>query len=393
VMRFMRFVDARCSISVLVVTTVFTFGACGGSSTAPTPGPTLDTTLASLATSVLPAVDLASCLEGRHDSACFNARTVGSSSVSVAAVVNSAPTNLTWSANGTTVLLVWTSPALGDPAVSYIIEAGSSSGLSDLASVNTGNTSTSLTVSGVPPGVYYVRVRARNGGGTGAASSEIVVIVGGGGSCAGAPRSLTASSTGSGVSLSWAAPVSGVPISYVIQAGSASGRSDLAILDTNSTVLTFTATGVSPGTYYVRLYSRSTCGLSGSSNEAQVSVMAAGSAGNVSGNWVGTLTQSTNTFAYRMQLAQTGSQVTGTAHIERALQAQYFADFAVSGSVDANGAFRFQELRITAQNPPPGASWCVKSGTLQYSTTQQRRLMGNWTAPGCVPGTIDLLSP
>jgi hypothetical protein len=79
--------------------------------------------------------------------------------------------------SGSTVVLSWVPGAGGN--TSFILEAGSASGLSNLVNADEGNTTT-LTATGVPDGTYYVRVRGRNGCGVGAPSSEIVVNVPGG---------------------------------------------------------------------------------------------------------------------------------------------------------------------------------------------------------------------
>jgi hypothetical protein len=57
----------------------------------------------------------------------------------------------------------------------YRVEAGSAPGLSNLASLVVATPS--FVTSGVPSGVYYVRVRALSAAGTGPASNEIVVAV------------------------------------------------------------------------------------------------------------------------------------------------------------------------------------------------------------------------
>jgi len=87
------------------------------------------------------------------------------------------------------------------------------------------------------------------------------------------------------ISLAWLAPASGSPSSYVIRAGSAPGLSNLADFDTGSTALTFVAPGVPSGSYYVRLYSRSGCGLSAASNEVLVFVVGFSSDVQVSVSW------------------------------------------------------------------------------------------------------------
>jgi hypothetical protein len=75
---------------------------------------------------------------------------------------------------GSTVNLTWEAP-LG-PATGYIIEAGSATGLANLGTLAVGAV-TSFSVPRVPPGTYYVRVRAVNALGRGVASEEIVVVV------------------------------------------------------------------------------------------------------------------------------------------------------------------------------------------------------------------------
>src|SRR5262249_11516211 len=68
------------------------------------------------------------------------------------------------------------------------------------------------------------------------------------------PIGLTTSSSGSSVFLAWNAPTGGgAPSAYTIEAGSASGRSDLANFSTGSTATSFSAGGVGNGTYYIRV--------------------------------------------------------------------------------------------------------------------------------------------
>src|SRR5207245_8805287 len=77
-----------------------------------------------------------------------------------------------------TVTLAWTAPT-SFPASTYVVEAGSASGLADLLYVDTGSRQTTFTASPVSPGNYFVRIRARSEDGTmSAASNEILVAVG-----------------------------------------------------------------------------------------------------------------------------------------------------------------------------------------------------------------------
>ena len=86
-----------------------------------------------------------------------------------------APTNLTGSVSGSSVVLAWLQSSTGCPATGFIVHAGSAPGLSNIAVINVG-TATSLSAI-APPGRYYVRVIAVNAAGAGPASSEIIINV------------------------------------------------------------------------------------------------------------------------------------------------------------------------------------------------------------------------
>ena len=85
----------------------------------------------------------------------------------------SAPPGLGATATAATAHLTWSAAAR---ATSYILEAGSATGLANLAVFDTGSSATSFATP-APQGTYYVRVRARNACGIGAASNEAVVAV------------------------------------------------------------------------------------------------------------------------------------------------------------------------------------------------------------------------
>lgn len=88
------------------------------------------------------------------------------------------PSNLAASVSGSTVTLTWTAPSSGDAASSYVVEAGSTPGASNLAAVATGNTLRSFSANNVANGTYYVRVRAANGANLSSPSNEVVVTIG-----------------------------------------------------------------------------------------------------------------------------------------------------------------------------------------------------------------------
>jgi hypothetical protein len=186
--------------------------------------------------------------------------------VSSDAVATAVPTNLQATVTGTTVRLTWDPPAQGTPAA-YVIEAGSTTGASNLASFDTGSSASSLTTS-APPGTYYVRVRARSGSAVGGPSNEIVVNVGGACLAPPAPTGLTRTVNNSSVQLLWLAAAGAT--SYIVEAGSSSGASNLLVSNIgNLTTLNATA---APGTYYVRVRAVNACGSSAPSSEVVIVV-------------------------------------------------------------------------------------------------------------------------
>jgi Fibronectin type III domain len=169
------------------------------------------------------------------------------------AVAPGAPQNLTAVVSGNTVTLTWNAPFMGGVPTGYVVNASLSPGGAIIATLPVSGTS--LVVTDVPSAVYYVHVRAVNLDGESPASNEVIVAVpSGGSSCTSppnAPTNLSAGVAENVVTLSWSAPVGGcAPTSYVIQAGSAPGLSNLAVLNVgSSTSLTVSAP---PGTYFVR---------------------------------------------------------------------------------------------------------------------------------------------
>ena len=178
------------------------------------------------------------------------------------------PGALTGSLENGVATLSWSVPAHEDGASpsGYLIEAGSGPGLANLASVPVGDI-TSFQAGSVPPGVYYVRLRAMNDMGLGDPSNEIVLRSA---VTVGAPQALTESGQDNMVQLDWQAPPTGdIPAGYVIEAGSGPGLVDLAALRLGN-VLTF-ATTAPPGVYYVRVRAVGADGIAGeASNEIVV---------------------------------------------------------------------------------------------------------------------------
>ena len=187
-------------------------------------------------------------------------------------LIPGAPSGLTTSVSGSSIVLSWSAPTSGGAPTGYVIEAGSSSGLANLANLSTGTTTTTFSTSGVNSGAYYVRIRATNSAGTSSPSNEALLIVGGGCSAPpAAPSGLHVASNGGGtVVLSWNAAVGAT--SYIVEAGSVPGATNLANSDLGSSGTSLIATSVGRGTYYVRIRGKNACGTGAASNEIVVTV-------------------------------------------------------------------------------------------------------------------------
>jgi len=269
------------------------------------------------------------------------------------------PNGLTGSATGSTVNLSWVAPPAGAAPTAYIIEAGSAPGMADLARVSTGTAATTFTAGGVGNGTYYIRVRAVSSAGTSGPSNEALVIVGA--AAPGAPTGLTASVSGSNITLVWTAPTTGgTPTTYVLEAGSGPALANLANFSTGNTVTAFAAGGVASGTYYVRVRATNSAGSSGPSNEAIMVVGGGGCTSPPSAPSGLTITQNSGgTVAFRWAEASGGP----TTYILEAGSAPGLANLATvdiggTGTTFATsgvGAGIFY-LRVTAANA------CGKSG-------------------------------
>jgi large repetitive protein len=189
------------------------------------------------------------------------------------AVAPGAPQNLAANVSGNTVTLSWAAPSTGGVPTGYVVNASLSPGGPLVASLPV--SATSLAVADVPFGVYYVHVRAVNIDGSSAPSNEVIVSVPSGpGGCTtppNAPSNLTATVNGSLVDLTWTPPVSGcAATAYAVQAGSAPGLSDLAILNVGAA--TSLSVVAPPGVYYVRVVAMNAFGGSVGSVEVVVTV-------------------------------------------------------------------------------------------------------------------------
>ena len=172
---------------------------------------------------------------------------------------------------GTSVHLAWSQPLLGGRPDGYILEAGAGPSLANLARIPVDSATPTLSVAGVPPGLYYLRVRARNAQGLSHPSPEIAIAVGASGctSAPGAVAGLTASVTGATVHLTWPSATGNVP-SFALRVGTVPGAANVATVDLGGGP-SFTATAV-PGAYFARAVAGSPCGIGPPSNETLIPV-------------------------------------------------------------------------------------------------------------------------
>lgn len=122
-----------------------------------------------------------------------------------------APT-LGGSVSGAAAHLTWTPSPTGGAPTSYILQAGTAPGASDLFNGNVGLT-TSLS-SPLSAGTYYVRVRAANDAGVSVPSNEVTLTVGGGGGPPGQPTVTSAVASGGTLTIAWVAGAGASPTSH-----------------------------------------------------------------------------------------------------------------------------------------------------------------------------------
>lgn len=180
------------------------------------------------------------------------------------------PTNFSGSVVLTNLTLSWTPASTGGTAQRYVVEAGTAPGVYNIGSATFPANPTSTTIGAVPPGTYYLRIRAQNAVGTSAPSPEIQVTVG---ACAppAPPGTLSGSASDTLVNLRWSAPATGVTQGYLLSAGSAPTLSNLGVQSYPASV-TSLAGSVPYGNYYVRVQATNVCGVSAPSNEILVAV-------------------------------------------------------------------------------------------------------------------------
>ena len=127
-----------------------------------------------------------------------------------------------------------------------------------------------FTIDGVPPGTYFLRVRAVSAAGVSEPSNEVMVVAGGAPSPPGVPFAVGAVVSGANGSITWSKPAGPVD-GYVLEAGTAAGLSNAAVVQLGPQTSVGFA-GIPAGRYYVRVRARNGVGTGLASEEVTVVV-------------------------------------------------------------------------------------------------------------------------
>jgi titin len=171
-----------------------------------------------------------------------------------------APTNLVSAVNGAALSFSWTAP---DALVnSYTLSAGSAPGLHNIATVPLGGELTSIAGL-VPPGTYFVRLSAANACGASGPSGEVVVTVGAPDPLPAAPTNVTATVSGSAVTLAWTPPP-GPVTGYMLEGGNDVGLANIGTARVGA-VTSVAIPGAPPGVYVLRVRAITSAGTGAAS--------------------------------------------------------------------------------------------------------------------------------
>ena len=171
---------------------------------------------------------------------------------------------------GATLTATWAPPAEGAPPTGYILQAAQDFGFTTVVyNGPIGAAATSYTVNGVPAGVYYLRLLARNALGT-SDPSNVEMIGALETRVPGAPLLAVGHGDANPVTFTWSSGEGGVPSSYTLVAALSPGGAPLAALPMGlaTAFITNAPVGVR---FYVRLIADNVAGQ-GVSNEVEVYV-------------------------------------------------------------------------------------------------------------------------
>lgn len=180
----------------------------------------------------------------------------------------SAPRNFSALVSGLSVTFSWEAPISG-PVTGYVVEVGTASGLTDVSSAQLGLVTT-LSVQSVA-GTYFARVKAVNSNGQSVASNEVSFTTAPGAGTPGAPQNLQVSVSGNTILIAWNPPATGgLATGYLLEAGSASGQSNLGVFALTLTSLS--TSGVPNGTFFIRVRGTNASGVGPASTEVSFTI-------------------------------------------------------------------------------------------------------------------------
>ena len=107
----------------------------------------------------------------------------------------------------------------------------------------------------------------------------------------------------------------------------------------------------------------------------------------LSGQWLGYLIQPGKSFAFSLDLQQSGSSIQGSSQAETD---DFYAVWSLEGSIDG-AQLSLTELDILEAEEPPGWRWCIKDMQLQFAVDMGvPTLTGTWAESGCNAGELYL---
>jgi outer membrane protein OmpA-like peptidoglycan-associated protein len=111
---------------------------------------------------------------------------------------------------------------------------------------------------------------------------------------------------------------------------------------------------------------------------------------NLTGKWVGKLTQQPggmlSVYNFEIYLQQTGNQVVGYSIVSNPNSAEFRARILLKGTFDGI-FFTFRETEIAEEHVPTNYYWCIKRGTFMFKRDAKAdKLSGKWDATNCPVG-------
>ena len=289
-----------------------------------------------------------------------------------------APTNLVGPVSGGTVNLSWTAATDNVGIARYDLHRSTSSGFTPTAANRIAQPAgTTYSDPGLATGTYYYKVTAEDAAGNvGPPSNELTVTIADV-TPPSAVTGLTATASGSTVSLAWSAATDNIGVTrYDVHRGTSSGFTPSAANRiAQPTGLSYSDTGVAPGTYFYKVTAEDAAGNIGAvSNTATATVAdttapsvpgaftATGGAGQVTLGWsassddVGVVRYNVHrstTSGFTPTAANRIAQPTGLSYVDSGLAAGTYYYRVTAEDAAGNISAGSTEASATASTPPP----------------------------------------